>query len=205
MFCFCFILLRLFFCVSFRLWSISFITCLHDSQTTYTPSSGHKHVKQYRRTTLASKGNKQKRCDLSSRRVRLCQHKGGGTFPGIHPRPCERGLRIDIRYVWTPQNGSFRKRIFFKTYTCARSLRTCRSASGNTERPFQAQSVLHRTDETSLESKRTQRDFPRRLFLYTVPSAAERTAPNGVKERASFCLVFRSLNTTSSHRMFSMD
>ena len=47
--------------VSFRLWSISFnITCLHDSQITYTPSSGHKHVKQYRRTTLASKGNKPK-------------------------------------------------------------------------------------------------------------------------------------------------
>ena len=57
---------------------------------------------------------------------------------------------------------------------------------------------------TSLESKRTPRDFPRRLFLYPVPSAATRTAPNGVKERASFCLVFRSLNTTSSRRMFSM-
>ena len=36
------------------------------------------------------------------------------------------------------------------------------------------------------------------------PWAAARTAPNGVKERASFCLVFRSLNTTSSHRKFSM-
>ena len=72
------------------------------------------------------------------------------------------------------------------------------------ERPFQAQSVSHRTHQTSLESKRTPRDFPRRLFLYPVPSAAARTAPNGVKERASFCLVFRSLNTTSSHRMFSM-
>ena len=73
-------------------------------------------------------------------------------------------------------------------------------------RPFQAQSVSHRTDKTSLKSKRTPRDFPRRLFLYPVPSAAARTAPNGVKERASFCLVFRSLNTTrtSSHRMFSM-
>ena len=60
---------------------------------------------------------------------------------------------------------------------------------------------------TSLESQRTPRGFPRRLFLYPVPSAcsaAARTAPNGVKERASFCLVFRSLNTTSSHRMFSM-
>ena len=59
-------------------------------------------------------------------------------------------------------------------------------------------------DQTSFESKRTPRDFPRRLFLYPLPSAAARTAPNGVKERASFCLVFRSLNTTSSHRMFSM-
>ena len=46
--------------------------------------------------------------------------------------------------------------------------------------------------------------FPRRLFLYPVPSVAARTTPNGVKEKASFCLVFRSLNTTSSHRMFSM-
>ena len=73
-----------------------------------------------------------------------------------------------------------------------------------TERPFQAQSVSHRTDKTSLELKRTPRDFPRRLFLYPVPSAAARTAPNGVKERASFCLVFRSLNTTSSLRMFSI-
>ena len=83
---------------------------------------------------------------------------------------------------------------------------TFTSASRKTERPFQAQSVSHRTDKTSLESKRTPRDFPRRLFLYPVPSAAARTAPNGVKERASFCLVFRSLNTTSSHiyRMFSM-
>ena len=74
------------------------------------------------------------------------------------------------------------------------------------ERPFEAQSVSHRTDKTSLESKPTPRDFPRRLFLYPLelPSAAARTAPNGVKERASFCFVFRSLNTTSSHRMFSM-
>ena len=128
---FCFILLRLFVCVSFCLWSLSFITCLHD---TYTPSLGHKHVTQYKRTTLTSKGNKQKKCDLSLRRVRLCQHtcrtqrpwfSGGATFPWINPHPCERGLQIDVRYVWTPQlqNGSFRKRIFSKTYTCARSLR----------------------------------------------------------------------------------
>ena len=79
-----------------------------------------------------------------------------------------------------------------------------RSASSKTERPFQAQSVSHRADYTSLESKRTPRDFLSRLFLYPVPSAAAQTAPNGVKERASFCHVFRSLNTTSSHRMFSM-
>ena len=60
----------------------------------------------------------------------------------------------------------------------------------------------YRQNQSRVE--RTPRDFPRRLFLYPVPSAAARTAPNGVKERASFCLVFRSLNTTSSHRMFSM-
>ena len=81
---------------------------------------------------------------------------------------------------------------------------TLRSASRKTERPFQAQSVSHRTDQNSLESKRTPRDFHKRLFLYPVLSAAARTAPNGVKERASFCLVFRGLNTTSSHTMFSM-
>ena len=46
--------------------------------------------------------------------------------------------------------------------------------------------------------------FSQTSILYPVPSAAARTAPNGVKERASFCLVFRSLNTMSSHRMFSM-
>ena len=81
---------------------------------------------------------------------------------------------------------------------------TLRSASRKTERLFQAQSVSHRTDQTSLVSKRTPRDFPSCLFLYPVPSAAARTAPNGVKERASFCLVFRSLNATSSYRVFSM-
>ena len=85
---------------------------------------------------------------------------------------------------------------------------TLRTASRKTERPFQAQSVSHRTDRpdqyTSRVEAYTARGFPRRLFLYPVPSAAARTAPNGVRERASFCLVFCSLNTTSSHRMFSM-
>ena len=76
--------------------------------------------------------------------------------------------------------------------------------AGTLSKPFQAQSVSHRTNWTSFESKRTPRDFPRRLFFYPGPSAAARTAHNGVKQRASFCLGFRSLNTTSSHRMFSM-
>ena len=65
----------------------------------------------------------------------------------------------------------------------------------------------YRTVQTRPVSSRSVhhvRDFPRLLFLYPLPSAAARTAPNGVKERASFCLVFLSLNTTSSHRMFSM-
>ena len=60
-FCFCFMLLHLLFVFHFAFGAFLFITCLHDSQTTYTPSTGNKHVKQYRRTTLASKGNKQKK------------------------------------------------------------------------------------------------------------------------------------------------
>ena len=121
-FCFCSILLWL-----------SFITCLHSSQTAYTPFSGHKHVKQCRRTTLASKGNKQKNaiCARGKFVSVNIEHSGqrpwfsgGGTFSRINPRPCERGLFVDVRHVWTPQNGSFRKRIIFKTYTCARSLKS---------------------------------------------------------------------------------
>ena len=50
----------------------------------------------------------------------------------------------------------------------------------------------------------SSRSVSQTSILYPVPSAVAQTAPNGVKERASFCLVFRSLNTTSSHRMFSM-
>ena len=88
---------------------------------------------------------------------------------------------------------------------------TLKSASRKTERPFQAQSVSHRTDyivcidQFGVEAY-SPGVFPD-VYFYPVPSqasAAARTAPNGVKERASFCLVFRSLNTTSSHRMFSM-
>ena len=64
----------------------------------------------------------------------------------------------------------------------------------------------YRTVQTRPVSSRSVHHgvFPRLLFLYPLPSAAARTAPNGVKERESFCLVFRSFNTTSSHRMFSM-
>ena len=52
----------------------------------------------------------------------------GDTSPRDNPHPCGRGLRIDVRHVWTPQNESSRKRIFLKTYTCARSLKhLCRS------------------------------------------------------------------------------
>ena len=84
---------------------------------------------------------------------------------------------------------------------------TFRSASRKTELPFQAQSVSHRS--VSLQTRQVWSRsvhhgiFPD-VYFYTHPSAAARTEPNGVKERASFCLVFRSLNTTSSHRMFSM-
>ena len=64
----------------------------------------------------------------------------------------------------------------------------------------------YRTVQTRPVSSRSVHHgiFPDTYCLYPVPSAAAQMAPNGVKERASFCLVFRSLNTTSSHRMFSM-
>ena len=58
----------------------------------------------------------------------------------------------------------------------------------------------YRLDQSRVEAYTM--GFSQTFFLYPVPSAAAQTAPNGVKERASFCLVFRSLNT--SHRMFSM-
>ena len=62
----------------------------------------------------------------------------------------------------------------------------------------------YRLDQSRVEAYTTgfSQTFPR--FLYPVPWAAARTAPNGIKEKGSFCLVFRSLNTTSSHRMFFM-
>ena len=92
-----------------------------------------------------------------------------------------------------------------ETAECSQLQRRSEVRAGRLSSRFRLRA--YRTVQTSLislESKRTPRDFPRLLFLYPLPSAAARTAPNGVKERASFCLVFRSLNTTSSHRMFSM-
>ena len=111
-----------FVCVSFCLWSLSFITCLHDSQSTYTCTILPRGTSTWSNTEeqhWQAKETNKKKCDLSSRRVRTQRpwFSGGGTFPRINPRPCERGLRIDVRYVWTPQNGSFRKRIFL-VYVC---------------------------------------------------------------------------------------
>ena len=87
-----------------------------------------------------------------------------------------------------------------------RDTQKCEQQEGRLSGRFRLRA--YRTVQPGPVSSRSEpRGFPRRLFLYPVPSAcsaAARTAPNGVKERASFCLVFRSLNTTSSHRMFSM-
>ena len=67
----------------------------------------------------------------------------------------------------------------------------------SSRQPCQAQSVSHRTDKTSLESKRTRATgFSQTSIFYTCthPSAAARTAPNGVKGRQVSALFFRSLN-----------
>ena len=60
----------------------------------------------------------------------------------------------------------------------------------------------YRLDQSRVDAYTT--GLSQTSILYLVTSAAARTAPNGVKERSSFCIVFRSLNPTSSHRMFSM-
>ena len=64
----------------------------------------------------------------------------------------------------------------------------------------------YRTVQTRVVSSRSVHHgiFPGVYFYTHSLQRPHRTAPNGVKERASFCLVFRSLNTTSSHRMISM-
>ena len=62
----------------------------------------------------------------------------------------------------------------------------------------------YRLDQSSLESKRTRLGFSQTsIFIQSLQRPHERR-PMASTERASFCLVFRSLNTTSSHRMFSM-
>ena len=66
-----------------------------------------------------------------------------------------------------------------------------------------SQSTPYRTDWTCFELKRTPPDLPRRLFLYPVDCG--RT--NGAQWRqgeSKFLPCFCSLNTTSSHRKFSM-
>ena len=62
----------------------------------------------------------------------------------------------------------------------------------------------HRTVQTRPVSSRSVHHgiFPD-VYFFTQSTATERTASNGVKERASICLVFCSLDT-SSHRKFSM-
>ena len=107
--CFVFVSYCFVFCLCFlRLWSISFITCLHDSQTTYIPSLGHKHVTQYRRKTLASKGDKQKRVPFELEPVYVNIQVEARFLGSIHVRV--NGVS-GLRYVCTPQNGSSWKRI----------------------------------------------------------------------------------------------
>ena len=112
---------------AFGAFLLSPASMIRKLRTLVTTSSGHKHVKQYRKTTLASKRKQKKKVrfepevSLSLSTQHTCRTQspwfsGGGTFPGIYPRPCERGLRIDVRHVWTLQNGSFLKQIFLKTY-----------------------------------------------------------------------------------------
>ena len=115
------------------------------------------------------------------------------------------GERGDKILRWRHSNCTHYDACRRETAECSQLQRRSEVRAGRLSSRFRLRA--YRTVQTSLislESKRTPRDFPRLLFLYPLPSAAARTAPNGVKERASFCLVFRSLNTTSSHRMFSM-
>ena len=77
--------------------------------------------------------------------------------------------------------------------------------AGRLSSRFRLRVRAYRTVQTRPVSSRSVHHgiFPDVYFYTHSLAAAARTAPNGVKERASFCLVFRSLNTTSSHRMFS--
>ena len=123
-FCFCFILLRLLFAFHFAFGAflLSPASMIRKLRT-LLPRGTSTWSNTEERLWQAKETNKKVRFELeASPYTQRPWFSGGGTFPWINPRPCERGLRIDVRYVWTPQNGSFRKRIFLKTYPCARSL-----------------------------------------------------------------------------------
>ena len=133
--CFVFVSSCFVFCLCFILPLEPFFYHLPPwySQTKYTFLSAQAHEAIQKNDTGKQRKQTKKTCDLSLRRVCLCQHtcrcrtprlcfSGGGTFPRINLRPCERDLRIDVQYVWAPQNGSFRKRILLKMHTCALSL-----------------------------------------------------------------------------------
>ena len=62
--------------------------------------------------------------------------------------------------------------------------------AGTLSEPFQAQSVSHRRDWTSLESKRTPRDFPRRLFLYPVLQRPHERRPMASRREQVSALFF---------------
>ena len=82
---------------------------------------------------------------------------------------------------------------------------TFRSASRKTEQPFQAQSVSHRTgtDCQSRVEAYTTGFSQTSIFIPTLQRPHERRPMASRREQVS-ALFFRSLNTTSTHRMFSM-
>ena len=65
----------------------------------------------------------------------------------------------------------------------------------------------YRTVQTRLVSSRSVHHgiFPDVYFYTQSLQRPHERRPMASRREASFCLVFRSLNTTSSHRMFSMD
>ena len=111
------------------------------------------------------------------------------------------GERVDKILCWRPSNCTHYD-------ACRRETawvfpETLRSASRKNERPLQAQNVSHyRLDQSRVEAYTT--GFSQTSIFIPSPFSGCTNGANGVKRRASFCLVFRSLNTTSSHRMFSM-
>ena len=80
---------------------------------------------------------------------------------------------------------------------------TFRRASRKTEQPFQAQSVSHRRLDQSRVEAYTTGFSQTSIFIPTLQRPHERRPMASRREQVS-ALFFRSLNTTSSHRMFSM-